>query len=162
MHIDIVARLALDPQLVLNFFACFSRFECALKRSGFVKKNKEEATPDWDTYSNGLPGSFSTEGDEAFLGAIAYLREFPPRRQIVEKGALGWKDTPKGDGEKEVAYVLRLVRVVRNNLFHGGKYRTGPVQDPARNHRLLEACMVVLERALTFSPDVARAFEEVL
>ena len=23
-------------------------------------------------------------------------------------------------------YVLRLVRVVRNNLFHGGKYQSGP------------------------------------
>lgn len=58
--------------------------------------------------------------------------------------------------------MLRLVRVVRNNLFHGGKYQSGPFDEIARNENLLEAAITVLSHCLALSDPVREAFEEVL
>jgi hypothetical protein len=38
------------------------------------------------------------------------------------------------------------VRTVRNNLFHGGKFpRTGSVEEPLRNKKLITECLAVLD-----------------
>ena len=68
-----------------------------------------------------------------------------------------------GQGEHREGYVLRLVRVVRNNLFHGGKYPIPiePLEDMARNEVLLNPSIVVLRNCLSISDPVRAAFEEV-
>ena len=39
-----IQSIAGDDMLVLDFFAKFSRFECALKRAGFVKRGAAGAS----------------------------------------------------------------------------------------------------------------------
>ncbi len=39
-------------ELVLEFVCFFSRFEFALKNSGFLKGNEKLAAPDWDKFSD--------------------------------------------------------------------------------------------------------------
>ena len=70
-----------------------------------------------------------------------FLESEPPRRQAVSGHDIDWKDTSIGNGEQHENYVLRLVRIVRNNLFHGGKYPipVGPMEDVGRNRELLNA-----------------------
>jgi hypothetical protein len=56
---EVVLALVEDKDLVFRFFAFFSRFEYALKRGEFLKK-QEEAEADWDAYANQLRGQFAT------------------------------------------------------------------------------------------------------
>ncbi len=82
-------------------------------------------------------------------------------RQVVKEGTLKWEKTTKGCGEHDENYILRLVRSVRNNLFHGGKYplEGGPIEDVARNNCLLQASITVLECCIELS-DLSSIFME--
>ena len=159
-----LGALAPNADLVFRFFAFFSRFECALKRSGFLRKINSRAEPDWKKYANSVRERFANVDNEAFRDAVAFLLDAPPQTQVVaHNNTLGWADTPMGQGEHREAYVLRLVRVVRNNLFHGGKYPIpiGPLEDTARNEALLNAGIAILSHCLSLSDPVRAAFEEV-
>lgn len=157
----VVKALAGDPDLVLQFFGVFSRFEYSLKRSGFLKPG-DKAEANWDMYANSLRGLFGAVQDQQFRGAVAFLLKEPPKTQIVSGTDLGWRETAIGDGEHHERYLLRLVGTVRNNLFHGGKYPipVGPMDDVARNTRLLEASLAVLRQCLELSETVRATFEE--
>jgi hypothetical protein len=157
---DIEAPTA-DRDLVCQFFAFFFRFEYSLKRSHFLKGG-DKAEPNWDTYANTLRGKFSAVQDQGFQAAVAFLLAEPPKTQVVSGNDLGWKDTVQGAGEHKESYVLRLVRAVRNNLFHGGKYPYSfrPTNDAARDRRLLEAAISVLKQCLVLSETVRAKFEE--
>jgi hypothetical protein len=157
----IINALAVDRERVLDFFAYFSRFEYSLKRSGFLRPGAK-AEPDWDAFANSLRGRFAGVQDADFRDAVAFLRREPPKTQVVSGNDLGWTETIPGNGEQDESYVLRLVRTVRNNLFHGGKYPypAGPMVEVARNRRLLEAAITVLGQCLELSTAVRGAFEE--
>lgn len=157
----LVLSLVDDKDLVFSFFAVFSRFEYALKRGEFLA-NKEVAEADWNAYAKALRGRFETVSAAGFQDAIAFLRQAPPQKQVVENGELTWRDSAHGNGEALEAYVLRLVCTVRNNLFHGGKfpYPVATVPDVGRNRRLLESALTVLEGCLSLSPAVREKFEE--
>lgn len=159
---EILEALVADRDLLFRFFAFFSRFEYSLKRSGFLKTG-DRAEPHWDTYASTLRGRFGTVQDQTFRAAVAFLLAEPPKTQVVTRNGLGWRDTPQGQGENQEHYVLRLVRAVRNNLFHGGKYPYpfGPIDDVARNRRLLEAGITILSQCLELSEPVRAKFEEV-
>jgi hypothetical protein len=66
--------------------------------------------------------------------------------------------------ETEVQYLLRLVRDVRNNLFHGGKYpesQGGPIDgNTLRNKRLLQACLTILDTCRSLDAKVGDLFAE--
>jgi hypothetical protein len=158
---EVILALVEDKDLIFRFFAVFSRFEYALKRRGFLKK-QEQAEADWDSYANQLRGQFATVKAPVFKTAWGYLTSEPPKKQIVNWNSLGWKATVRGNSESIESYLLRLVRTVRNNLFHGGKYPypVGPMSDAGRDRRLIESALVVLEECLRLSPNVRQAFEE--
>jgi hypothetical protein len=71
-------------------------------------------------------------------------------------GQLGWKKVKRRAGDSEERYLLRLIKTVRNNLFHGGTFANpgGPVEDPARNRPLLNACITILKACLYVSPEL--------
>ena len=158
---EIINALIVDRDLVLLFLGVFSRFEFALKRSIFLK-GSEQAEADWDRYADSLRGKFQLVDDTSFTKAVAFFLEAPPKKQVVSGGNLNWKDTSIGNGEHREKYVLRLVRIVRNNLFHGGKYPipVGPLEDAGRNHELLKASLTVLTQCLQLSPAVRDVFNE--
>lgn len=158
---EIIDALVVDRDIVLRFFAVFSRFEYSLKRSGYLQVG-EKAEPNWDTYANSLQGRFVGVQDQAFRDAITFIVKTPPKTQVVSGTDLDWRDTVQGNGEHHERFVLRLVSTVRNNLFHCGKYPIplGPMVDVARNTRLLEAGIRVLLQCLELSGTVRAAFEE--
>ena len=158
---NVIDALGINRALVLRFFATFSRFEYSLKRSGFLKTG-DKAEANWDAYANSLRGQFANVQDSAFRDAVAFFLNAPPGTQVVSGSDIDWRDTKLGNGEQHENYILRLVKIVRNNLFHGGKYPvpTGPMEEVGRNQRLLEASITVLKQCLELSNDVRRAFEE--
>ena len=52
--------------------------------------------------------------------------------------------------------LLRRVKRVRNNLFHGGKLAesSGHIEDRARNRPLLDACVTLLKACLDLSLEL--------
>jgi len=81
---------------------------------------------------------------------------------VAPEGTLGWAETKRGPSEREEEFLVRLVRTIRNNLFHGGKfpYPDGPVQDVARDRELINSALVVLKEALALHPDLDATFRE--
>ncbi len=137
---------ALDGDLVLDFFWKFSVFECALKREGFLKSGRNNgAEPDWDGFGSKVRGRFEQVADPGFAEAVRKLKLLSPRRQVVSGDRLGWASIVQGTGESEEAYVFHLLKTARNNLFHGGKYPDGPVEEVAHDRDILRAAIAILD-----------------
>lgn len=149
--------------LVIEFFVVFSRFECALKRAGFVKVyNHDGVYADWDKFAETrLDKRLPSMEDLEFNQARLYLIGHPPQKQIFRNGRMGWEDNAKRKGESDSKYLLRLVRDVRNNLFHGGKYPMVPIDGEAlRNKDLLQACLSVLTACLSIDSSIDAFFND--
>jgi hypothetical protein len=81
---------SLDRELVFEFFWKFSPFECALKRSGFLRK-KKSAEADWDGFGAQINGKFSTLGSPSFDEAVTKIKKLSPQRQMNNNGELAWE-----------------------------------------------------------------------
>jgi hypothetical protein len=60
---------------------------------------------------------------------------------------------------ERMEHALLLVRRVRNNLFHGGKFSDEVHSGRARNELLLRHSLAILHRCLDLSPSVATDYE---
>jgi hypothetical protein len=156
----IAAKLSVQPELATQYFYVFARFEYALKEAGYAKKDKyESVSADWKTFAQSIEGKFDGKAAKEVEQATDYLTQKPPMtRTLTFDGSLDWKETRQGREETNTEYLLRLVRVVRNNLFHGGKFSKGPFEDPARDKNLLEACLTVIDYCLKLEREVALRF----
>jgi hypothetical protein len=151
----------LDRELVLAFFWKFSVFECALKREGFVRPGpRDAANPDWRGFGKSISGRFGEVRAAGFQTALCVLKDASPRRQVVRGGQIGWERLERQGEESEEEFVLRLVRTARNNLFHGGKYPDGQIEEVARDKAILRAALEVLEGCYELHPGVARWVNE--
>ena len=159
--------------MLLSFFLVFSRFEYALKASGYFKRPIETrydpqraptAEPDWDSFAVALRTRFPKEKREDLTEACNYLLAFPPNRQVILRDASGfaiaWETPVRRYNETDREFVLRMVRNVRNNLFHGGKYGAEIHENVERTERLIWSSLRVLEECLGVAPEVRRCFEE--
>lgn len=158
--------IAGDTPLVLDFFETFSRFECGLKRAGFVKAGAYgSASPKWDAFADAIEGCLTASTNTDFTNAKIYLLEQPPQLQKYDPpNGVRWENNAIRSSETGTQYLLRLVRDVRNNLFHGGKYHLGKGgfihAAMLRNAELLNACMTVLLTCLSCHGPVQSEFEQ--
>lgn len=147
-----------DGARVLQFLTVFARFEFALKFSGFLEDGADgkEAEPNWQLFSEdaALKAAFGVEAlPPEVIEAVRTLTESPPLKQVIQGGRLNWKETPaQGDAHGPLNLLL-LVRRVRNNLFHGGKFPMKPLDHPERNSQLIEASLVVLGHCWAKGPE---------
>lgn len=139
------------PPLAISFFQVFSRFECALKRSGtYAIGDDFGVNPDWDKFARDLGPKFLE--DVIASRAAPVLIEKPPKKQVkLQDNSLGWRDM---GSVKSTADLLLAVRRTRNNLIHGGKYRdsgygrASMVEGSERDETLLNESLSVLAMAL--------------
>lgn len=150
----------LNEKLVLRFFWRFSTFECALKRAGFLKTQDGLAEPNWKKFAETFRHRFGDVNRGNFAKAVELLMTHPPQRQVVKNGRLSWEAQARKSDEDVADYVLRLVKTVRNNLFHGGKYPDGDIAEITRNRNLLAASLSVLEGCARASPEVERVLAD--
>ena len=144
-------RVDFDRELVFKFFVVFSLFECALKRGGFCTKGRQgEALPNWEDFANNIHPQFSTLNDPELLTAVNYMLKFPVKRQIPNNGTLIFVPMPRRLKLNDTAWLSILIRGVRNNLFHGGKWEFDPTRDP----QLLNHSLTILEVWARLSPNV--------
>lgn len=136
-------------------FASFSRWECALKHNKFVRVGQHgQAEADWKKFANEHGDALAKLTSDDFLAARKYLTNSPPQRQELRGGHMSWEPNPKRSGESEADYLFRVVKDVRNNLFHGGKFVGGPAPELARDRLLIDSAIVVLEGAAVVHPGV--------
>jgi hypothetical protein len=140
----------------MDFFFAYSRFEYALKRAGFLYHERRYAEANWEAFGVEIEPAYERARRPRELDeAIRYLLDHPPMRQVRNSdGTLGWKNRMR-NGQKEVVWLLNLVKGVRHNLFHGGKF----LYDPARDDRLLRCSMIVLAGCLELHPTVRQFYE---
>ena len=121
-------------QLVYDFFFAFSRLEFALKAAGFRRRDRNDAAqPDWAAFIRKHQGHYQlSNGDNKLLRS-------PPKRQCLDrKNRLVWKDLVFESGDSSLKKVSLILRTIRNNLFHGGKYGHRSWDDPKRVTFLLQ------------------------
>jgi hypothetical protein len=146
---DIIDSLNVPKDLTLEFFAAFARFEYALKRAGYVVGNHKSASAAWDRFAVDLR-DMGHAALAPVLAVCVYLRQHPPKKQVVNNGNLEWVVRPAAGSPIED--VLLSIRTVRNNVFHGGKFPTGVVAEPLRDGQLIEECLAVLNAVLELPP----------
>jgi len=162
-----------NQELLLDFFLTFSRFEYALKVSGFFKMPNQTrhdprcppaAEADWDSFAVSLRGIFSENRTERLRQASEYLLDSPPNKQVIIKDGCGWAiawETPiRPRHETDIEFILRMVRSVRNNLFHGGKHNIELHEQTERTEQLLRSSLAILNECLTLSPRVKDVFDQ--
>lgn len=74
-----------------------------------------------------------------------------------------WRANPRctrRNEEIEAVYLFRVVRDVRNNLFHGGKFGDVPPEELERDRCLIDSATIVLESALAMDDEIREAFEQ--
>lgn len=164
--------LGVDRDRLLDFFLTFALFEYALKAAEFFRprgrrrgqgkpdrpEEYPDAEPDWPKFQKSLRKTFRSDASPELQAACDYLLQEPPHREVVVGDRLEWETRAPSHKLPEVDRVLRCVRWVRNNLFHGGKF--SPVHGgPSRNVALIGHSLVVLRACLTLSAPVRDAYE---
>jgi hypothetical protein len=141
--------------LAIELFRTFSRFEYALKAAGF-HNGEGRATPNWRNFAVSIETWFENPHSPELREAIRYLRQHPPKKQIIQNGLLKWS-TGNTNTDSRADEILLYVRQVRNNLFHGGKFN-GNWFAPQRSEKLLRYSLIILQACLEASPQVAKAY----
>ena len=154
-------QISIDKDLLLSFFLTFSGFEFALKNTRFKREARHGgAEPDWQAFIETVSPQFNKEENEELLSACRFFIDDPPRRQVIAMGDLAWETQTQRENESEAMFILRMVKSVRNNLFHGGKHNIGLHEDPSRVSRLLQNSIVILNYVAILDHSVSTKFNE--
>lgn len=140
--------------ILFHFFVVFSKFECALKRSGYLAASPN-ASVNWDRFTADLGEDIFQELKSS--GSITQLLTNPPKKQTVVDGRLSWSPV---DAPMNTSTLFAAIRRVRNNLFHGGKYPLRPVDEPSRDTQLLAESLRAISRALEVRPRLGTLYEQ--
>lgn len=137
---DIDANLS---SLAFDFFYWFSRFEFALKENAYLQSRNvgAKAEPGWDAFVEKWHAQYTPSTE-----AKALLSTKPERQVVGPNQELAWKPVELKDCKSELAKVVRLLKTVRNNLFHGGKHGGAGWDDPGRTELLLSSGKAVLDQ----------------
>jgi hypothetical protein len=151
-----------DRQLAWHFFVFFSRFEYALKRHPkYLNAKKTVAEADWESFATDHAARFEANGTQELIAAVEYFRTSPPKKQIQVNQKLGWSEPIRFDEDGYLLpWLLRVVRIVRNNLFHGGKFQGFRVSEPSRDQTLILNAIIILGACLELDPEVQGKFLE--
>jgi hypothetical protein len=155
---DVFRHLHMPANLACEFLAVFSRMEYALKVSGYaIGTSKVDAW--WDKFANDVEAGFNAVKGEDFLNAVGYISAAPPRKQILKDNVLTFTDQAIDKKQGTAQQVLLMVRTVRNNLFHGGKFLPDGEQEIGRNERLVASSLIVLKRCVTLNDKVHQSYD---
>ena len=150
---EVYEQVVFDRELVFKFFTVFSLFEYALKRADFCTKGRNgEAQPNWNRFAKVIHPKFNPTLNAELVDAVNYMTVFPVKQEVGEDDSLVFNIRKKPQNINETVWLSVLVRGVRNNLFHGGKFRFDEKRDPP----LIESSLVILEYWAHLHPKVER------
>ena len=140
------------PVEAVKFFVRFSQFEYALKRiGGYAEQNGSYVRILWDDFLSGkddisAPGNTSID---------YYFNNLPAEFKLDGINTNPWRQRTGIDRSNKS--LLRLLRDVRNNLFHGEKPELvfgGPDGELKRSIELLKHGNVILEELMKLEPRI--------
>ncbi len=141
--------------LACEFFREFSRYEYCLKAAG-LREDARGAKASWEKYAAEVTRVIDAPQSKDVVDAIDYFIVNPPKKQIINDGALDW-DKTLPDHKNKAELVFLLICRVRNNLFHGGKFN-GRWFEPQRSEELLKHALVILRECAKNHPGVREAY----
>ncbi len=147
----------IDDKTAFELLKTFSLFEYGLKKIGYRKSgNDDVAEVDWNKWYQTKKGAILISTDQEVLGEVAYVMGSPAKKQIInENGNLDWKVVDVLEADKfKVVKLVQVVKTIRNNLFHGGKYSNDYVSDPARNKKLMTASIRILREVMKLDKNL--------
>ncbi|MFD1215016.1 hypothetical protein [Microbulbifer celer] len=129
--------------LAFEFFYWFSRFEFSLKENKILKSEDigANAEPGWDQFVKRFKGKFEHSAETQKL-----LDLNPKRQRVSANSTIEWKSVGLSDCSSDLCKTVRLVKTIRNNLFHGGKHGAEGWDDPIRTTELLSTGKAVLDQ----------------
>ena len=148
------ASLKMPESLACEFFAVFSRFEFALKESGYFYVHRSRASPDWRTFAAATAKTLNITSSSKLSDAIDFLNAEPPQVQV---SAHDWQAVPLS-GSAPIATAIDAAQRVRHNLFHGGKHSAH--SPPGRDEQLVRAALEVLLACLAQDSALSAAYEQ--
>lgn len=148
-----------DLKMAANFFFRFARFEYALKICGYHRDKHGRVEPDWERFAEQAMPIFENQQTDPLRTAIQYYTMRPPKIQIVVDGQLTWKDFPIHAGSTSSKMII-YIRRVRNNLFHGGKFKGRYLEAPERSEELMRHALAMLDACLKNNEDLSQAYNE--
>ncbi len=143
--------LQMPKELACEFFAVFSRFEYALKESGFWYLNRNgRAAPNWDGFAAIVTLEFESTSELA--NAIDFLNDEPP---LVQVSSHDWLHAPLR-GTTKIQKALDATQRIRNNLFHGGKHMQH--SHLGRDEKLVKSALEVLLSCISQNSALRAAY----
>ena len=129
-------------RLAFDLFKLFAQYEYALKAMGYGRARREgQAEPDWERFVNEVGCQVMALEEPSIVGAMQYLFDQPPKRQVWVDGAVQW--APVSSSERSAQVLFGHIRRIRNNLYHGGKFN-GHWFDPDRSRELIGHALIIL------------------
>lgn len=152
-------------QVSVDFFIMFSRFEYALTTK-FPKESQHGGylEADWAEFTKELTksGKIDYSKPEKLTIAKDYLINNPPYKFLFDKNTKEIKpEKNKVDANYSETKKLRVhIKLIRNNLFHGGKYTDNMIEGSnenkeavKRNILLIKSAMIVLDNWLNLCSE---------
>jgi len=152
-------HLHMPAELAIEFMATFSRMEHALKSTGYALGNADNVQANWDAFANQIDTQFIQLQDKELIKAQKLLLSHPPRKQVFENQQVVFKDQIVDQQQRTTQQLLRFVRTVRNNLFHGGKYLPTGENDVGRNEELVRASLNVIRACIALDNNIKQSYE---
>lgn len=129
--------------LTFDFFHRFSRLEFALKEADYLHNRNPGswALPGWNDFIERWESEYRPSA-RAFS-----LIEAAPREQVIaaDGRTLEFREVRFKSDATKLRRVTKLVQVVRNNLFHGGKHDAAGWDSASRIALLLPLSISVLD-----------------
>lgn len=156
---DVFRHLHIPPELACRFLGVFSRMEYALKSTRYAIGSDRDVAPAWDQFSNEIDCAFHQITEPAIVEARDYLLTHPPRKQTLAGKSIVFIDQIIDKNQKPTQQILLMVRTVRNNLFHGGKYLPEGEAEIGRNNILVLHSLNILLACSKLNNEVKINFE---
>lgn len=159
MDNQLFRHLNIPAEIAIEFLSVFSRMEYALKSTEFADGGPARVEPAWDRFANHIHERFTQLEDEALDRSVNLLLEQPPRKQVLLEGRLRFIEQEIDTGQRSTQQLLKMIRTVRNNFLHGGKYAPDGEVEQGRNERLVSASLEVLKQCRFLHEEVSASYE---
>lgn len=156
---DNFRHLHFSADLAIEFMAIFSRLEYALKSTTYADGTPQRVDAAWDRFANDIHNDFMKLDDEELIGAAKFILADPPRKQVLEDGSLKFKDQIVDQAQRSTQQLLKFVRTIRNNIFHGGKYCPEGEVEAGRNEKLVQSSIKIMTACIFLNHRVAASYE---
>ncbi len=150
---DVYNKVDFDRELVFKFFTVFSLFEYALKNTKYRQFRNGKVEANWELFVDDIP-NFTIAPMSELDNAVNYLINRPPKKQILDANShLTFEEqVNRPIGLSDLVWLSILIRRVRNNLFHGGKFR----YERPRDTELISHSLIILESWSQCNNDVKK------